>query len=258
MYDELLVPSTDELNAILNAPVPDPYTGADWDGIQDEDALETAPEPVGFVSLAASPKIAGNSTKEAAHFLTYQRIHNANWYRRCLQLQRIARDVPALASTAYTASVMTPANERVPQVAKLRRGMIAYTKGVDPSGHVFYILGRRPGYDQDDPNGVLTESNDVTSTQGHVGIVSLSFYTIQWGHKFQFGATWLNGYDFSDFNAAPKPVYPSLGKNYEHAIADLKKALKSHKGDKNRHTYNLIANDIARMTKRYERLSKKK
>jgi hypothetical protein len=85
----------------------------------------------------------------------------------------------------------------------------------------------------------------------------LSFYTIQWGHKFQFGATWLNGYDFADFNAAPKPVYPSLGHNYEHAIEDLKKALQSHKHDKTRYTYNLIADDIERMTRRYKRLSRK-
>jgi hypothetical protein len=254
MDDQLTVPSVEEMQALLEGTAPDPYTGEGWDFVQDYEATqETMPQ--GFASLVSAPKLAGNSTKEATAWLNLQRSTGANWYRMCLALQRTAREIPPLAASAYAASLLTPSKEKVHKVANLRRGMIGFSKGSDPAGHVFEILGRRPGFDESDPNGVLTLSNDVVSGKtGHVGIVTLSFYTVHWGHKFQFGATWLNGYDFADFNAKPKPVHPTLGVNYEHSIKLLKKALRAHESDKDRYTYKLIRDDIERMSHKYNKL----
>lgn len=198
--------------------------------------------------------LAGHNTSEAAAYLTLQRKNGSNWFRECLILQRTARDIPPLAPSAFTASQLTPASERVHHLADLRRGMVGFSKGSSPAGHVFFILGRRPGFDLENPDGILTESNDVVSGRtGAVGIVPLSFYRVHWGHTFQFGATWLNGYDFADFNAKPKPVHPSLGANYEEAIHLVEKAVKAHATDKDQHLHDLLVRDLARMKARAKR-----
>ena len=199
-------------------------------------------------------KLAGHTTHETRLWLRGQRLSGANWFRQCLNLQHTARDIPAVFPTAFSAQLATPKSERVPHVADLRGGMIGYTKGSDPAGHVFYILGRRPGFDLANPDGVLCESNDVVAGKtGHVGIVTLSFFRVNWGHTWQFGATMLNGYDFADFNAKPKPVHPTLGGNYEAAIKAVKKAVASHKKDRDDTLYLALKRDLARMQKRYDR-----
>jgi hypothetical protein len=200
--------------------------------------------------------LAGHNTAEAAAFLTTQRKNGSNWFRECLILQRTARDIPSLAPTAFTASQLTPAKERIKGLANLRRGMVGYSKGVDPAGHIFFILGRRKGFDLEDPDGILTESNDVVAGKtGHVGIVPLSFYRVHWGHTFLFGATWLNGYDFADFNAKPKPVHPTLGANYDEAIKLITKAVKAHAKDKDQRLHDLLVKDLAKMKARAKRFS---
>lgn len=199
-------------------------------------------------------KLAGRNTGQTADWLTLQRRSGNNWYRMCLALQHDARQIPSLAPTAYTASQLTPAKERVPHLADLRRGMVGYTKGADPAGHIFFILGRRSGFDLEDPDGILTESNDVVAgKKGHVGIVPLSFYRTHWGHTWLFGATWLNGYDFADFNKPPKPVHPTLGANYEDAIKSITKAVKAHAKDKDQDLHDLLVRDLAKMKKRYKK-----
>lgn len=197
---------------------------------------------------------AGHTSNEAAAWLGTQRKSGKSWFRQCLILQRLARDIPPLAPTAFTASQLTPARERVPHLADLRRGMVGFSKGADPAGHIFFILGRRKGFDHADPDGILTESNDVVSGRtGAVGIVPLSFYRVHWGHTFLFGATWLNGYDFADFNKAPVPVHPTLGANYEDAIASITKAVKSHAKDKDPALHDLLVRDLAHMKAVYKK-----
>jgi len=184
-----------------------------------------------------------------------QRISGARYPGQCLILQRSARGIPPLAPTAYSASLMVPDSERVRAVTRLRQGMIGFSKGANPAGHIFLILGRRKGFELDDPDGVITESNDVVPGQlGRIGIVPLSFYHDVWGHHFQFGATWLNGYDFADFNKPPKAVHPKLGDNYRHAISDVKKALAMHKG-KDKKLDAALERDIERMTRKLKKYS---
>lgn len=166
-------------------------------------------------------KPAPKTTDEAAKFLRAQHDQKRNWHRLCLKLQRTARGIPAAAPTALSASLLTPESERIKKISDLRRGMVAYCddpKDSNPAGHIFFIAGRSKD------GTILTWTNDAAGP-GVVSVVPISFYRTNWGDSFQFGATWLNGYDFSDFNVAPKPVDPSyeyLGDRYEKVIEDLK------------------------------------
>lgn len=231
---------------------PDPYQGDDWDGVQDLDAVDPEDEAEQPRSLLSTAHFAGNNAKEAAAYLLHQQQQHANWRRMCLMLQRSARDIPALAPTAFAAATITPISERVHKVSDLRRGMVGFHKGADPAGHVYYILGRRPKFDADDPHGVLTKGNDVVSSRpGEIGVVSLAFFHEVWGYDFLFGATMLNNYDFSDFNAKPKPVHATLGGNYLHAMEDMRKAIAAQR---KAHHDTLVAGlrrDLARMERRY-------
>ena len=197
-------------------------------------------------------KLAPRNTHDTIAWEQNERRLNHHYPGQCLILQRKGRGIPPLAPTAFTASQITPASERVFKLENLKRGMKGFSKGSNPAGHIFEILGRRKGFALDDPDGILTLTNDVPSS-GHLAVVPFSFYHNVWNHTFQFGATWLNGYDFADFNKPPKPVHPTLGANYQHAIADVKKALKAHKGDGPIEA--LLQKDLERMQRRLKRFS---
>lgn len=198
-------------------------------------------------------KLAPRNTTQTIAWEQNERRLGHHYHEQCLIFQRMGRGIPALFPTAYSASLGTPAAERKYKVELLKRGMKGFSKGSSPAGHIFEILGRRKGFDLDDPDGVVTLSTDVVAGNvGAIGIVPLSFYHDHWGHNFQFGATWLNGYDFADFNKAPKPVHPTLGDNYKHAIADVKKALAAHKGQDPKLDA-ALERDIERMTRKLKK-----
>lgn len=198
------------------------------------------------------PKMAPQDSEAAARYLRLQHTTESDdWFRKCLVLQRTARGIPALAPSAIAAAALTPESERVYLIDDLRRGMVGYCD--DPydsnaSGHIFYILGR------DKENRILTWSNDVKGT-GKVDVVYLDFYKARWGDTFQFGATWLNGYDFSDFNKPAEPVkhFSSLGDRYLSAIDDLKKIRVDKEKRNNKQLVRVLTRDIDRMEKHYEK-----
>jgi hypothetical protein len=244
--------TVEELKAALldqdPSTVPDPYSGVGWNGVQDPEAVDDS-DP--FLPRAYQ-HLAPRTTKQAATWLHDERRADHRYYRECLILQREARGIPNLYPTAYAASQGTPRAERIQRVSNLRRGMVGFSKGTDPSGHVFFILGRRKGFATDDPDGVLTESNDVVAGRtGAIGIVPLSFYHNAWGHTFQFGATYLNGYDFRDPNKAPRLVHSHLGDNYLHAIQDMKKVVAAHAGDKDKALEASLRQALAHMERKY-------
>jgi hypothetical protein len=200
-----------------------------------------------------SELLAPRNTHDSAAWLTNEQKLDHRYFRECLILQHDARGIPSLFPTAFSAATGTPIAERVQKFENLRRGMVGFTKGSDPAGHVFFILGHRPNSDLTNPDNWLTKSNDVVSGRtGAVGVVALSFYFKNWSHKWLFGATWLNGYDFADFNAPPKPVHATLGANYEHAIEDIKKAIHAHRKAGDDKLVAGLKRDLARMQKRYE------
>lgn len=198
-----------------------------------------------------STPLAPRNTPDSIAWFHEERRLDHRYPGECLILQRSGRGIPPLAPTAHAAQVITPTRERVYKLENLRRGMIGYTFGSNPAGHVFDILGRKKGFDLDDPDGILTLTNDADEeAPGAIRVVALSFYKNQWGHEWQFGATRLNGYDFADFNAPPK-VPAHLGTTYHHAIEDMKKAIAHHKAEGHDVLVAGLENDLERMQKRY-------
>jgi hypothetical protein len=119
----------------------------------------------------------------------------------------------------------------------------------NPYGHIFFIIGR------DNQDRMLTWSNDV-SRAGHVDAVPIEFYSRYWGDRFQFGAAWLNGYDFTEFNKPPKETRGGEGENYLHAIEDVKKAIQNHEKKGHTRIVKVLTNDLDRMLRHYDKLRK--
>jgi hypothetical protein len=113
----------------------------------------------------------------------------------------------------------------------------------NPFAHIFYVAGRTPA------GRILTWTNDALRTGG-VDVVPLDFYEKSWGDRFMFGATWLNGYDFSDFNAPPVETRGTLGDNYRHAIEDIEKVIKYHKDAGHTILVTRLERDLLRMQRR--------
>lgn len=197
------------------------------------------------------------TTDETAAWLKGQHDSGSSaWYEKCLMLQHDARNIPALYPSAFAAMVATPESERVYKVSDLRRGMVAYSDNPNdsnPFGHIYFIAGWK-GSSRSDPNELMTWTNDALR-HGGVDLVPITWYLTHWGVPFKFGATWLNGYDFSEFNKPAKPVHGTLGSNYEHAIADIEKAIVSHKKTHDDRIVNALNRDLARMKKHYKKFS---
>lgn len=198
---------------------------------------------------------------EAASFLKRQHDTGANWRAMCLSLQRNARGLPAVYPSALSAQRATPVSERVNRIADLKRGMVAYSddpSDSNPWGHIYFIIGRKSRkVSRSDPSNILCWSNDVVAGKsGAVGVVALTFFRANWGDGFQFGATWLNGYDFAEFDKAPKPVANrgTLSKNYEHAIEDVEREIRRIRGTGHPRILELLESDLTRMKQRYASL----
>lgn len=214
-------------------------------------------DAVGLLS-ATAVKNAPRNSDQAAAFLRAAHDGPLVWRALCLKLQRQARGLPAVYPSALSAALATPLSERVTRVSDLRRGMVAYSddpNDSNPFGHVYYIAG----WDgpRDDPKNCLTWTNDARR-QGGVDLVPLSFFRDQWGDRFQFGATWLNGYNFAEFDKAPAPDpgRGTIGGNLDHAIEDIRKAMRWHRGQGNTAIVNALAADLAALKETRNRFPK--
>lgn len=154
------------------------------------------------------------------------------WRRLCQSLARQAPGLPAVYPSALSAAMATPESRRVYDVADLRRGMVAFfddPNDSNPHAHVATVAGWATGARTLD--ALATWTNDARRTGG-VDLVRASFYPDQWGDKFLFGATWLNGYDLPRYDSdapTPDPKRPTIGANLDHAIADLRRAVRHHR-----------------------------
>lgn len=113
----------------------------------------------------------------------------------CLKVCRTARDIPARYLTARDAQDATPSEYRIFNVANLRRGMVGFfddPNDANRAGHIATLIGRVKGADVEDLHDTLWETNSVKANE--LVIVRGDYFEKFWGDKFQFGATWLNGF----------------------------------------------------------------
>lgn len=199
-------------------------------------------------------KLAPRNTEQARAFNRQAASsRTTQWFRMCLKLQRTARGIPAIYPTAASAQVATPKDERV-SLTGLKQGMVFYTKGSNPAGHIGLVDGWKTGPKNAD--NLLVWSNDMAADGKGVALVPLSRILRNWNHDFQFGATWLNGWDFSEFNKPAKPVRGSLGVNYEHAIEDLTKSLHFHKRADHTELVKVLERDLELIKKNHAKYGK--
>lgn len=185
-----------------------------------------------------------NTEDTAAWLRNQHKIGSREWASLCLSAQRQARGLPAVYPSANAAAYATPEEERIYKVKDLRRGMVAYMDNKHdsrPFGHVFFIAGRNKN------NELMTWSTDA-KVRGGIDMVPITFFKTNWNYEFMFGATWLNGYNFDEFD---KPVAPPhrtrLGDNYIHAIEDVEKAIFYHKKKRHTRLVELLEVDLQRM-----------
>lgn len=169
---------------------------------------------------------------EQFQFLRDQIAGPLKWKALCLSLARQAPGLPAIYPSALAAQHATPASRRYP-LARARRGMVAYFDDPNDSnrfGHIVTVAGwDGKGRTLGD---LIVVSNDAKRTGG-VDVVRGSFFPEHWGDAFVFATDWLNGYDLPgyDADAVPKPApgRETIGKNLDHAIADIRRAVRAHR-----------------------------
>lgn len=143
---------------------------------------------------------------------------------RCLQICRTARNIGAAFPSAVTAQNATPAEHRVHDVSKVKKGMVAYyddPNDSNPFGHIVTVMGRRAGVNPDLLSSLVVRTNSVQS--GRITVVAGDYFGKHWGDAFQFAATWLNGVAL-DMPDAPKPKPPTLpveGKERLRKVLDI-------------------------------------
>lgn len=126
----------------------------------------------------------------------------------CLKIVRTSRGISSLYPSAKIAQDATPREHRFYKASDLRKGMKVFFDEPNDSnifGHVATMVGRLRGYDPNDQDGILYETNSVK--RGELVVVRGSYFERYWGDAFQFGTDWLNGveFDYAGKNKKEKP-----------------------------------------------------
>lgn len=155
------------------------------------------------------------NVEDTIAFLRQQHTSGSTaWYQLCQSLARQARGLPAVYPSALASQEATPREHRYYDLDKVKRGMVMYfddPNDSNPYGHIVTAATTLR-----DDGSILTWTNDARG-RGRVDLVRHTFFPQYWGDKFQFAATWLNGYDLTF--PEPKPTKP-LGKKGQERIKD--------------------------------------
>lgn len=112
----------------------------------------------------------------------------------CLKVCRTSRDIASKYMTAKECQDAVPKELRITRVRDWRKGMKLFVDTVGDSntaGHIVTIVGRAKGFEWDDPNDVIVETNSVVS--GQLVRVRATYFTQHWGDRINFAAPWING-----------------------------------------------------------------
>lgn len=133
----------------------------------------------------------------------------------CLKVCRTSRDVASKYLTAKQCQDAVPKKNRFHKVRDWRKGMKLFVDNpndANVAGHVVTIVGRVKGFDWDNPNDVLVESNSVKA--GELVVVRATYFTEHWDDQIQFAANWINGVEL-DYAGQKKAEAPSKPKPAE-------------------------------------------
>jgi len=166
----------------------------------------------------------------------------------CLKICRTARLIGPMYPTALASQLATPVKYRVYSLKDVRRGMVMYfddPNDSNPAGHIVTALGR------DTKGGILTWSNDIVPNV--LKVVYSSYYLKNWGDRFQFAATWLNGVELdtgvNTHASDDKDPKRRKLKNLQHAIADLERMIAHHKKKGNDRLVKALQRDLRTLRK---------
>jgi hypothetical protein len=165
----------------------------------------------------------------------------------CLKVVRSARNILPKYPSALSAQLATPEQYRVFSLNDVRRGMIGYFDEPDdenPFGHVITFLGR------DEDKFLLTWTNGVK--ENALAIVYASYFIRNWGDRFQFAATWLNGVELLGFQKAepkpdPMPEPVRVLRNLRHAIEDLRDMIRVHRRKGHMRLVHALERDLTKL-----------
>lgn len=202
---------------------------------------------------------APRTREEQFSFLREQIAGPAKWRALCLSLARQAPGLPAIYPSAKAAMDATPTARRHP-LAQAKRGMVAYfddPNDSNPFAHIVTVSGwDGSGRTLDD---LLVVSNDAKRTGG-VDVVRASFFPAHWGDPFKFATDWLNGYDLPGYDVdakpTPAPGRETIGKNLDHAIADLRRAIRAHRAAGHKAAVKALSADLAELMETRKRFPK--
>jgi hypothetical protein len=90
--------------------------------------------------------------------------------------------------------------------------------------------------------------------------VRASFFPTHWGDPFKFATDWLNGYDLPGYDVdakpTPAPGRETIGKNLDHAIGDIRRAIRNHRAAGHRAVVKALSADLAALMETRKRFPK--
>lgn len=156
----------------------------------------------------------------------------------CLKVCRTSRDIGPMFLTAKQCQDAVPQHLRITRVRDLRKGMKLFfddPKDGNTFGHVATMIGRVKGFDWDDLNDVLVETNGVVS--GQLVVVRASYFAKYWGDPFVFGAPWINGQEL-DY---PGWKTDGIGKEVEpKPVKDMSPRIQNFRESNNQWNVNIL------------------
>lgn len=194
--DDLIEEELDELGEIYDQAPDFDVSQTLEDDSQDDDSADT---PVGLTFFAKVVASTRNWRETLAWYATHHDTGDIGFNPdgMCLKVCRTARNIQARYLTAKEAQDATPKEFRVYKISDIRKTMIAYFDDVNDSnraGHIVTAVGRVKGFDPNDLNDIIFETNSVVS--GKVVRVRGGYFKRYWGDDFKFATTWLNGVEF--------------------------------------------------------------